>query len=168
MTRVPKQQDKYLAFLDAMTLIYALDETADPDRQSRAKAAIEEHQAKGGLFCIPSVALAEFLAKLPSELHDEWMAEVAKVFQVYSFCEEEAKTSAELHQSHFDRLKGVYSKERSAQGGRRALKADIMIVATAIANGGKVIISNDPLVKQLAKGRIEAQDPLPRQPLLDM
>ena len=102
---------------------------------------------------VPSVVVAELLCALKPTEHNAFSERMHRRFIVPPF-----DTKAALHYAQ------IWSKKRGETDiekiSKPAKKADLMIIATAIAKGAERIYSQDKGLKNLAQGYIEVK-PLP-------
>ena len=151
--------------LDTHVLIWAIKEEASPGQEAMvpiAKRFLRKLEEDKALIIIPSVVIAELLMSVPPQYHAMTINLFQKGYVVSPFdiqssahfariwrAQEEKKIIAELLNNH--------------QAKRQELKADCMIVATAVAKNAEIIISHDKKLKIFAGDHIPVSE-IPRIP----
>ena len=144
-----------ISALDTMILIYA---SQDPDSENaalikpedlklrkRAKILLIDLDAKKSDVMIATVAISEYLCKIPSHKHGDIIVEFEKRFKHLPVFDLRASAkAAELFQLHRELLP-------EDQLERRLLKLDVMVVASAAVAGAQVFYSHDAKCRKLAK-----------------
>lgn len=148
-----------LVCLDNHVLIWGIKEQPTDGQEemvSRTKAFIESLNNDETIVLIPSVVIAEFLMPVPSEFHAMVINLFNKNFIIAPF--------DALAASKFSLIWNAYKPPDEAkelidnQATRAELKADSMIVATAIARKADYIVSHDTWLKTIAKNFIEVKE----------
>jgi predicted nucleic acid-binding protein len=116
---------------------------------------------------VPSIVMAEYLADFAPEKQKAQQAIIGRNFFVAPFDAKAATIAGELHSKRL-------MKELRARSDipRQCLKADVQIIATAIAHGAVRIYTDDGNFRKLAQGRIIVEDiplvrPIPRDLFTD-
>jgi predicted nucleic acid-binding protein len=148
--------------IDTGILIWGIRKMPDPDRPDlveRCEKLIDRLSENRQRVMVPSIAVAEYLMGFDDDGLKKAQREIfEKRLFVASFDAKAAIIAAELYD------KEVIDKLRNETGEKKqCLKADVKIIATAIAHGGTRIYSNDSQFKSLARGRITVSD-IPRLP----
>lgn len=143
-----------LAFVDTMVLIWWIRKDATDGQEEmldRARWLMEKLEQGGADVAISTITEAEFLRGAAAEQRDEQSRILHQFFLVKPFDTNAAQTLSREFARDFSVAE--YSKQRTA------LKADMMLVATAAAAGVDVFYSHDAECRKLAeKAGIRAQD----------
>ncbi len=148
-----------LICLDNHALIWGIKEQAKEGQEDmipRTKAFIESINNDETSVLIPSVVVAEFLMPVPPALHAMVINLFNKNFIIAPF--------DALAASKFSLVSQTYKPPEEAkeliknEATRAELKADTMIVATAVARKADCIYSHDNWLKVLAKNFIEVKE----------
>ena len=143
-----------LLALDTAALIYLSKadlplpaDTADRVRGRKIRRLLEGADQDGDVVVLPAVALAEYLAgdQIPDAVLDQVYLETATVYVILELTAEAAVIAAKIWR------KGAKGLSHHA-GGRQALKADVYICASAIANSVSKIVTNDSHFTELLTG----------------
>lgn len=151
-----------LVCFDTPVLIYLFD---SPNSNTLSKQQLEERQRLGntakGLvkylyeegteIILPTITITEYLTKVPAEFHEHVLNLLLPKFVIAAFDHKTASIAAALRNEKDSLLKEYPSQEREC------LKADIMIIATAIQYNCKVVYTNDDNMKTFASGHIEVR-----------
>jgi predicted nucleic acid-binding protein len=155
-----------LICLDTQILIWAIKEEAESGQEDmiyRSKFLIERLDKTNKRLLIPSVVVGEFLIRIPPKLHQTTTNLMQRNFILAEYDVRAASFYAKIWQSKRDRmmLDGLKSNGKT----RQELKADRMIVATALANNAECIYSHDNGVVAFAQDYIDVRDvpPAPKQ-----
>jgi len=106
---------------------------------------------------IPAVVVAELLLPLPAEVHHAIVNLFQRAFMTAPFDLQAAVHFARIWQAQKDTGR-IEELSQSHGATRIELKADCMIVATALAKGVSCIYSNDVKLHKLAEGLIDVQE----------
>ncbi|MBL8114456.1 MAG: PIN domain-containing protein [Acidobacteria bacterium] len=101
---------------------------------------------------IPSIVLAELLQGLPLERHEAFVRPISRRFFIAPFDAAAALAFGKLQKER--ESDGTIRSIREAGRSRDQVKADIMIVATAMSHGASAIYSHDDDVRRIAGRRI--------------
>lgn len=104
---------------------------------------------------IPTIVVAEVIAKEPTEIRASYLEILNKSFIITNFDTRAALKYADLLYGRFKEVKDV-AAEIGVE--RQRMKADHMIIATAIANGANRIYSYDSGIKSFSTGFIDVQE----------
>lgn len=106
---------------------------------------------------IPNIVVGELLIRVPPEKHLSVISQFQQNWRLVPFDTPASIKFAEIRRQHAidNRLKDLLDPANGST--RAALKADVMIVATAIVHGANVIYSDDTDIPKLSKGFIEAK-----------
>lgn len=100
---------------------------------------------------LPAIVVAEYLGPIPPEQQSEVTAAISERFIVVPFDLRSAAISARLFEE------GKAQLPPGKPGARRQLKADAMIIATAVAHGAREFYSEDEACLRLAGTVVEAK-----------
>jgi len=147
-----------LVCFDNHVLIWGIKEEAtegQEDHISRTKRFIEK-LPEDDIVLIPSVVLAEFLLPIPSNLHATVINLFNRNFKIAPFDALAASKMSLVWQTNNppDNVKKIIDSQTT----RAELRADAMIVATAIAQNADCIYSHDNWIKTFAKGFIDVKE----------
>lgn len=148
--------------IDSQVLIWAVKQKSD-DRQEmidRALAFVAQIEKHGEQIMIPSMVASEFIVKYDEAARTTALELLARRFYIAPFDASAAKWAARLFQ---DKEEWKLAREK-ANSTRQWVKADIAILATAIAHGATALYAEDkPLLStaEVLKDRI----PIPVQTL---
>lgn len=121
---------------------------------TRVPAFIRQLDDEGRRILVPSVVVAELLLGLPTERHPKFLEAMSRNFFVAPFDVSAATAFAELWQQR--RTDGTVKSLQNATPRRTKteLKADAMVIATAISRSATEIYSHDQGLKAMAGSRI--------------
>lgn len=164
------------ACLDNHILIWGIRGIATPGQEAminRAQGLFEDLDAADADILVPAVVVAEFLAGVPKPQHVGLIEVLNRRFQIAPFDVRTAAIAAELWREAAERNPHLRQQIQEIFPGteRTKVKADLMILATALARGADVLYTHDGPLKTAAAGRIEVRElPPPRlkQATLDM
>ena len=153
-----------LVCLDTHILIWGIKEEATPDRVEmipRAKYFFSELTKAKTKALVPSVVIGEFLLKIPASAHVTVLNLMRETFITAPYDLQAAARFAALWQ---ERSEGNFIKRLQDELGatRAELRADCMIVATALAQNASCIYSHDRKLKTFAGDAIPVVE-LPRE-----
>lgn len=106
---------------------------------------------------VPSIVVSELLIPVPPEEHPIVLSQFSTDYRIVPFDLACARKFAEMRRHHIiqNRLKELLNpKQLSAT--KSALKADVMIIATAITFGAETLYSHNDDMRNMATGFIEA------------
>ena len=148
-----------LICFDNHVLIWGLKEQSQEDQEdmiTKTKKFINSIDDKDTLVLIPSIVLAEFLMPIPATLHAMVINLFNKNFIVAPFDALAASKHALIWQTNKPPEKA--SKTIKDGTTKAELKADSMIVATAVSRKADCIFSHDNNLKAMAKGFIDVME----------
>jgi predicted nucleic acid-binding protein len=142
-----------LGCCDTMILIWGIQENGEGDKIAQAKAFLDHLDKQGTRLLVPSVVIAEFLTGIPIAAHTTIANLLERHFMTAPF---DLKASLQFARVWQDRdNRGLVAVLKNEKGATRAeLKADCMIVATALAQGASCIYSHDDNLTTFANGQI--------------
>lgn len=136
----------------------------------RAKALIKELDQADAEVLVPTVVVGEFLAGVPREQHGELVNVLNRRFQVPPYDVRAAAVAAGLWRDYASRKPTLRELiEAEFPGTQKAkIKADVMILATALARRADILYTHDGPLKTIANGLIEVRElqPVEVQPPL--
>jgi predicted nucleic acid-binding protein len=162
------------ACLDNHILIWGVRGVATQGQEemiNRAQALFEDLDADDTDIMVPAVVVAEFLAGVPKPQHVGLLDVLNRRFQVVPFDVRTAAIAAELWRDAAESNPHLRDQIREAFPGteRAKIKADLMILASALARGADVLYTHDGPLKTAADGRIEVRNlPPPRRKQADL
>ena len=139
--------------IDAQILIWGIKRQATPNRQQmipRAERFFRRCKDDGKRIYVPAQSLAELLVGYSAAQRRQTLATLPKSFLIAPFDAKAAAIAAEL-QHNWDHLKQVGSEYGIT---RQQIKADINVLASAIAAGASYLYSEDGQMKSFAQGKI--------------
>jgi predicted nucleic acid-binding protein len=139
----------------------------DPEHEEMKATAVDLCEALelgGKRIALTSIVVGEILCAVAPESHVAAMNILAVRFQVMPFDAPTAMVFGELYQVRYGDGTVEALQKLVPPPTRAALKADLMIVATAIRWNLAGIYSHDPALKKLAHGRLPVMEMPPRQP----
>lgn len=141
--------------LDTNVLIWGIKGEAELGQEHmipRAKAFLKHLDENQIPAVIPTIVLAEFLARSDSSKHAEITQKLEKSFLIIPF---DTRSSSKF--SDLWKTKNGIRKDQPICT-RDHMKADLLIVASALSSGVKSICSSDPHVKKAADGMVPCTD----------
>ena len=131
--------------LDTMILIWMFQEVElnapglTPeimDLQKRSKVLLENLRIAGHELCVPTVAIAEYLCGIDTKKHMEVLLEFEQWFKYRPVFDIRASAKAS------EIWRGHRKLPKAEQLGRRLLKLDVMVVASAFVAGANIFYSS--------------------------
>ena len=115
---------------------------------------------------VPSVVVAEFLAGIPTVQHQGLLDVHNRRFQIPPFDTRTAALAAELWRDAAARNPSLKDQVREAFPGteKAKIKADLMILATALVRKADILYTHDGPLRKIAEERIEVRDLPPPRP----
>lgn len=132
----------------------------------QARQLFEDLDQSDAQVMIPSVVVAEFLAGVPKLQHGNLLDALNRRFQIPPFDTRTAALAAELWREAAERnphLKDLV-KESFPGTEKAKIKADMMILATALARNADILYTHDGPLAKVAEGRIEVRQLPPLRP----
>ena len=135
------------------------------ERKGQAVSLLQELQDNKTTVSIPSIVLGELLCAVPVSKHAALFDVLAKDFVVHPFDLVASMTFAELYRlRHTDGTIDAL-KAQTPPPTREMVKADLVILATAVRWKADRIYSHDAGLAKLAHGRIRVLEMPPRKPV---
>lgn len=139
---------------DTMTLIWGVKQVATPGQEHMIEKARRMHrwvQEQRFKVVLTAPAVAEYLGSFEAKERAAQRKFLVETFPIFPFNMNAADVAAEILAA-----KGVVEAARKDGGdcSRQIVKADLAIVATAIAHGVGWLFSEDRKVKTIAAGKI--------------
>jgi predicted nucleic acid-binding protein len=145
------QQKTRIAALDAMILTWWMRDDAPQDMKERVQWLVEELEEEKATIIVPTVALSEFLRGIQPKYHGQ----VIEFFRI-RFVLAEFNVQAAAIASRLIQHRSLESTE-GKPGARVCMRADAMIVATAISHQATIFYSDDEECRKMAAMHIEAK-----------
>lgn len=155
--------------LDNHILIWGVRGVSTPGQEQQieqARQLFEDLDQSDARVMIPSVVVAEFLAGVPKPQHGNLLDVLNRRFQIPPFDTRTAALAAELWREAAERnphLKDLV-KEVFPGTEKAKIKADIMILATALARNAEILYTHDGPLAKVAEGRIDVRQLPPLRP----
>jgi len=124
-----------------------------PDMVSRSIALLASLKRKHSVIMVPSIVAAEYLIDFPLDRQEAQIQVLGRNFFIAPFDAKAAAIAAEIYSK-----KIMQQAQCDTNLGRQCLKADLKIIATAIAHGAAHIYTNDRHFNSIASGRIIVED----------
>ena len=155
--------------LDNHILIWGVRGVATPgqeDHVERARQLFDDLDQSDSRVMIPSVVVAEFLAGVPKSQHGNLLDVLNRRFQIPPFDTRTAAVAAELWREAAERNPHLKAQVREAFPGteKAKIKADLMVLATALARNAEILYTHDGPLAKVAEGRIEIRELPPLRP----
>ncbi len=149
-----------LVCIDNHALIWGIREVFDEGQEEmvpRTKAFFEWCKSNKTMIMVPSIVVGELLTAIEPKDHLMVINLLENGFDVPPYDAKAAALFAKLWREK--KNSGVLLEIREElQATRQELKADCMIVATAITRNAEVIYSHDRKLKRFANGNIEVRE----------
>lgn len=149
-----------LVCVDNHVLIWGIREHAENDQEvmiHRTKAFFDWCKSNKIMIMVPSVVIGELLTAIEPSHHAMVVNLLEAGFDIPSYDAKAAALFAKLWREK--KQSGLVGKiQNEMQATRQELKADCMIVATAITRKAEVIYSHDNKLKAFANGNIEVRE----------
>jgi len=155
--------------LDNHILIWGIRGVSTPGQEgmiSRAQALFEDLDAEDADVLVPSVVVSEFLAGTPKTQHAGLLEVLNHRFQLPPFDVRTAAIAAGLWRDTAERNPHLREVVREAFPAteKSKIKADIMILATALMRKSDTIYTHDGPLRTIAEGLIEVRELPPPRP----
>lgn len=155
-------KEKPVVAIDSMTLVWGIRQVGSPEQLRRAKYLFDLLDDQGAQIIVPSVVVSEFLVCIEPERHAAIIATISSRFLIAPFDARCASLAATM----FVAGKGGINKGQP--NARICLKADCLVVATAVCHGAKRFYSGDQECRDRAAKYIEVRDlPMTSELLFD-
>lgn len=119
---------------------------------SRSQALLTQLERERTKVVVPSIVIGEFLLKLPVDEHPRYQDLISRRFMVVPYDLRAALLFSRIW--HQKKDANVIQEMKDVGVTRTELRADTMIVATAVASGATHIYSHDNHIRRLADGFI--------------
>ncbi len=143
--------------LDTHILIWGIKEEATTGQEpmvEKAKIFLSHVEKDSEItIIVPAVVLAEVLMKVPADLHKMIANSFHKVYEIASFDAKAASLFARIWQDK--KNKKAIDELLAKNATKNELKADCLIVATAVAREASCLYSHDSGVKKFGEGYID-------------
>ncbi len=148
--------------IDTMILSWGIKKKADPTQQHMipwAEAFLRGLEKQETMILVPSVILHELLVPIPPDLYAEFLRRFTKGWMVVPYDLVAARWSAQVWAKNGPEYSGELARDHpELPFVRRTLKADCMIIGTALAQKANCIYSHDEKhVVRLAKDFIDVR-----------
>lgn len=155
--------------LDNHILIWGVRGIATPGQEQqieRAKQLFEDLDQSDSRVIVPSVVVAEFLAGVPKPQHGNLLDVLSRRFQIPPFDTRTAVVAAELWREAAERNPHLKTQIKETFPGteKAKIKADLMILATALARNADILYTHDGPLAKVAEDRIEVRELPPLRP----
>ncbi len=159
-----------LVCLDNHILIWGIRGIATAGQEpmiQRAKALLDELDKDNAEILVPSVVVGEFLAGVPKVQHTELLNVLNRRFQIPPFDVRAAVVAAGLWRDFAERSPTLREQLRSDFPAveKAKLKADVQILAIALARKAEVLYTHDGALKTVASGLIAVRELPPAPPV---
>ena len=161
-----RKPEQPFLFLDTNILIWGVLQSGDTPKEQemvkKATAYLDKAAKDGMTMAISMVTVGEFLACVPQDEHEKYIALLQKGFAILPYDLAAAKMAAVIFSENFSKMKSSY------KGQRGLLRQDIQILASALAHGNiSVIVTEDKGFQDMAK-RYLTVNTLPEPPMTQM
>lgn len=152
---------------DTHVLIWGVKKEAKPEQECKIEQAeylIQKLHTESTSVIVPSIVLAEILCGVDPSKQGRFTNALYSLFRIVPFDAPASAKYAQLWHSLGNEKRLQIREEEGIT--RRVLKADLMIVATALSRKAWCIYTEDGPLKRLAEGHIEVAhlpEPPPRQ-----
>ena len=162
-----------LIVIDTQILIWAVKREATPGQEpmiEKAARYLEYLDRCKDKIIIPSVVVSEFLANVPEEREAAVLQTLSERFMIMPFDTLAAVHAARVWRKNSEGNPSITQQLKANDITKAKIKADIQIVATALARKAVRITSHDEWLVKSAQGHIEAgpMPDLPTQPELGL
>lgn len=149
--------------LDNHILIWGVRGISTPGQEGmidRAQALFEDLDESDADIMVPAVVVSEFLAGVPKPQHSGLLDVLNRRFQLPPFDVRTAAVAAGLWRDAAERNPHLREVVREAFPGteKAKIKADIMILATALVRKADILYTHDGPLRAIAAEWIEVRD----------
>ena len=137
--------------IDSMTLVWGVRKQGTDEQIQRAKWLFEMLEEEKSQIVVPTVAVAEYLTPIPSNDHAAVLAAMRERFLLAPFDVRAASLAAQLFGE------GRIVRTVGKPGARKCLRADSLIIATAVTFGARVFYTGDDDCRTMASKVMEAK-----------
>lgn len=158
-----RESGPVLVAIDSMTLVWGVKKEGTSDQLQRAKWLFEQLETDKAQIILPAVALSEYLTPIDPREHTRAITALKERFLIPPFDVECASLAARLFWKGKE-LREV-DEQMSQPGARKCLRADALIIATAVRHGARILYTGDDKCRRLASTikHLEVKD-LPEMP----
>jgi predicted nucleic acid-binding protein len=154
---------------DNHILIWGMRGVASPGQEDcveRAKELFAELDEADAQVIVPSVVVAEFLAGVQKTQHTEFLEVLNRRFQIPPFDVRTAAVAAGLWRDAAERNPHLRAQVQEAFPGteKAKIKADMMILATALVRKAEILYTADGPLAKIARERLEVRGLPPARP----
>lgn len=162
-----------LIVVDTQILIWAVKREATPGQEPMIEKAVRylEHVDKcKDQIIVPSVVVSEFLANVSDEREEAVLKALEKCFMVIPFDTLAAVYAARIWRKNSEGNPSIIQKLKADNLTKAKIKADIQIIATALARKAVRITTHDDGLIKNSNSHIDAgpMPDLPSQPELGL
>lgn len=155
--------------LDNHILIWGVRGVSTPGQEgmiARAKALFADLDESDADVIVPAVVVSEFLAGVPKAQHVELLDVLNRLFQLPPFDVRTAALAAQLWRDAAERKPHLRELVRETFPGteKAKIKADMMILATALVRKADTLYTHDGPLRTIANGLIEVLELPPHCP----
>ena len=143
-----------LVAVDTNVLVFGVRKKGPKEKIQQARWLFEELDRCKAQIIVPAIVLSEYVTKVKADERAATAALIADAFQVEPFDIRDVVTAAELWDH------GKATRKTGVPNSRIALRADILIIATAKNHGAMEVYSDDADFRALAS-KIMTARPLP-------
>lgn len=140
-----------------MTLVWGVRREGPEDKLNRARWLFEYLDEVEAHVVVPAIVLSEYLCHVNQNDHAATVVAIQSRFIVPEFDVRAASVAATLF------LRGQSGRVKGEPDSRKCLRADSLIIATAVTHHARVFYSHDDRSRNLAATLMEARD-LPTTP----
>ena len=149
-----KAKSQSLVAIDSMILVWGIRKEGPEDRLERAKWLFAKLDHDQSQIVVPSIVIAEYLSHVDVRKHAETIELMNNRFIISPFDVRAASLAADLFRQGLEER-----GDKGSPDGRKCLRADSLIVATARSQGVSVFYSHDKHCRTMAtRARMEAFD----------
>lgn len=144
--------------LDSSIIIWGIKKQASPGQEemiARAESFFAKADEYNDDILIPTIVLAEILVPEITMVKARYLEILSKSFVIADFDTRAALKYAEIMYGRVSEIKDLGDSNNIP---RQKMKADHMIIATAIVNNANCIYSTDPGLRTFAKGYIDIRE----------
>lgn len=142
-------KDSVLVAVDSMTLVWGIKKQGTQSQLQQARFLFDQLEDENAQVLLPAIALSEYLTPIPQQLHNKAIAELKRRFIIAPFDVKCASLAATLFVEGKEMRKS--DGEMGQTDARKCLRADALIVATAVCHGARVLYSGDSRCRKLAQ-----------------
>ena len=141
--------------LDTMILIWGFCGNPSPrdiehqrEMKRRARILLVDLSKRQDTIVVSAITVAELLVKIPKQDHGKFIATLQDYFYCPSYELPTCSHAADINSRYLDSIR--QSGGAAVHGGRDLIKADTLIVASALSAGAEVFYSHDDRCRKIA------------------